>query len=352
MNRIARSILSSLFLFGALSSQAQTFQNSDVRLGDIVWKEPARVDFRFTNTSSSPLRITDVQTDCGCTLATWSSAPIAPNQTVTISVTYNAQTLGTFSKHVFVYTDAREEGYTLRLSGRVLTEIFNENNDYPFQIGDIRLSTDNIEFDDVNRGEQPEKLIYVYNGSRKNYIPELMHLPKYLSYSTHPEVLRPGKRGTIRLHLNSSEIHSMGLTQTSIYLSRFPGDKVSKSTEIGVSATLLPHMAYSSAQRLNAPVAVVDTLIDLGSFSNKKKINGEILLTNKGRSPLKISTLQVYNPGISVSLSKSTIKPGQSAKLKISASSGFEFLRGSHRILLITNDPNRQKITIDVMMKK
>lgn len=352
MNRITRSIISSLFLFGALATQAQSFQNNEVRLGDILWNMPARADFRFTNTSNKPIRITDVQTDCGCTLATWSNAPITPGQTVVISATYNAQTLGTFSKNIFVYTDASEQGYTLRLSGRVLTEVYNWDQDYPFHVGDIRLSTDNIEFDDVNRGEQPEKIIHVYNGSHKNYVPDLMHLPKYLSFNTHPEVIRPGKRGTIRVHLNSSEIHSMGLTQTSIYLSRFPGDKVSKATEIGVSATLLPQVEYSSAQRLNAPAAVIDTLIDLGSFANKKKISGELLLTNNGRSPLKISTLQVYNPGISVSLSKSTIKPGQSAKLKISASSTSDFFRGSRRILLITNDPNRQKITIGVVMKK
>lgn len=352
MNIPVRSIISSLGLIFALATQAQQFQNSEVRLGDILWKTPTRADFRLTNTTNKPLRITDVQTDCGCTLATWTNEPITPNQSAIISATYDAQTLGTFSKHVFVYTDAREQGFTLRLSGRVLTEVYDWDKDYPFQIGDIRLSTDNIEFDDVNRGEQPEEIIHIYNGSRKNYVPELMHLPKYLSFSTHPEVVRPGKRGTIRVHLNSSEIHSMGLTQTSIYLSRFPGDKVSKATEIGVSATLLPQVEYSSAQRLNAPVAVVDTLIDLGSFGNKKKISGELLLTNNGRSPLKINTLQVYNPGISVSLSKSTIKPGQSAKLKISASSTSDFFRGSRRILLITNDPNRQKITIGVMMKK
>lgn len=352
MKLMIRSIIICLLCLLANAAQAQRFQNTEVLLGDILWKNPAKADFRFTNSSNKPVRITNVHTDCGCTLATWPQESIAPNQTVVISATYDAQTLGTFNKRVYVHIDGQDESFVLKLSGRVLSEILDWENDYPFQIGDIRLSTDNIEFDDVNRGEQPEKLIHIYNAGRKNYVPELMHLPKYLSFNTHPSVVRPGKRGTIRLHLNSSEIHSMGLTQTSIYLSRFPGDKVNKSTEIGVSATLLPQVEYSSFQRLNAPVAVVDTLIDLGEFGTKKKIRGELLLSNNGYSPLKISTLQVYNPGISVSLSKSTIKPGQSAKLKVTASSTADFFRGSRRILLITNDPNRQKITIGVMMKK
>lgn len=67
-----------------------------------------------------------------------------------------------------------------------------------------------------------------------------MHLPKYLTAQADPAVIRPGRVGRILLTLNSNELHTMGLTQTSIYLSRFMGDRVSKETEINVSATLLP----------------------------------------------------------------------------------------------------------------
>ena len=69
-----------------------------------------------------------------------------------------------------------------------------------------------------------------------------MHLPKYLTAVADPDVIRPGRMGRMLITLNSDELPAMGLTQTSIYPSRFMGDRVSKETEINVSATLLPRI--------------------------------------------------------------------------------------------------------------
>ena len=47
---------------------------------------------------------------------------------------------------------------------------------------------------------------------------------------------------------------AMGLHQTSIYLSRRPGDKVSAENEISVSALLLPNFtSFSESQLAVAP---------------------------------------------------------------------------------------------------
>ena len=46
----------------------------------------------------------------------------------------------------------------------------------------------------------------------------------------------------------------MGLTQTNVYLSRFPGDRVCKDTEINVSVTLLPDLSDTAMQQDQAPV--------------------------------------------------------------------------------------------------
>lgn len=324
----------------------------EVALGDIPWKVEKKIRFQLKNDTPSSFRILSADSDCGCTRISFPEQAVAPDSTYEIEATYNAATLGTFSEQILVRTDADTVVRILTFSGRVLTEVRNLQKEFPYQIGDIRLSTDNVEFDDINRGEQPEKTILVFNEGKKNFVPELMHLPKYLMAYTDPEVVRPGKMGKIRLQLNSNELHTMGLTQTSVYLARYSGDKVSKDNEIEVSATLLPQTTCTEAQRIQAPVAVIDTLVDLGSFSGKKKLTARLLLTNRGKSLLKITTLQVYNPGIGVSLPKSTIKPGETIKLKISASSAFDLFRGRRRVLMITNDPSRPKITIDVVLKK
>ena len=70
--------------------------------------------------------------------------------------------------------------------------------EFPFKIGDYFLSTDNVEFDDVNRGEQPVFALQIFNSGKKTYRPELMHLPKYLTAVADPDVIRPGRMGRMR----------------------------------------------------------------------------------------------------------------------------------------------------------
>ena len=72
------------------------------------------------------------------------------------------------------------------------------------------------------------------------------------------------------------------------------------------------------------------------------------MLRNTGKTPLVIKALQVYNPGIGVSLSKRRLNPGESEKLKISVNANNTYFKGRRRILLITNDPQNPKMVIDV----
>ena len=87
-------------------------------------------------------------------------------------------------------------------------------------------------------------------------------------------------------------------------------------------------------------------------MGNRKKLSGTLTLTNTGRSPLVIRTLQVYNPGISVSIGSRRIAPGESEKLKITINANSNYFKGRRRILLITNDPRHPKQIIDVKVEK
>mgnify|MGYP000846428513 FL=1 len=345
-----------LFLaFCSLSISAQpkaTIKVQDIKLGDIAWNIPALARFELENTGNKPLQIQEVRTDCGCTTVNWNNCPIAPGASSTLTVSYDANTLGTFHKNISITTTASIVPLRLTLQGRVLREVVDYDKDFPIHIGDIRLSTDNLEFDDVNRGEQPQATLYLFNAGKKDYSPELMHLPKYLSAYADPEVIRPGRMGKLIITLNSNEVRSFGLTQTNIYLSRFSGDRVGTDNELGTAVTLLPHFSESEQRNPAAPKADIPTSIDLGSFGTKQELKGALLLTNRGQSPLKVSMLQVYKRGISVSLSKGTLKPGASAKLRVTVSQSSEAERGNPRILLITNDPQLPKITIEVKTKK
>ncbi len=345
--------LSALLAAVAAAQPEARFSEMRHDFGMLTWKTAAPATFKVTNTGNAPLYINDVHPDCGCVAVSWTRGAIAPGDTASIVAAYDAELLGSFHKQLAVTTNAASAPAYLTLSGEVVMERAEYSGNFAYRIGDIYLDTDNIEFDDVARGDRPEKVLLVYNHGKKPYRPELMHLPKYLTAGCDPEVVRPGRIGHIVLRLDSEELHSMGLTQTSVYLSRFPGDRVKKENEINVTATLLPDVKCSDVELARAPLAVLDsTTVNLGSMGKKKRLRTTLTLSNHGKSDLEVRALQVYNPGISVSCSKSVIKPGGHARLKISLNATSNYFKGSRRILLITNDPKHPKLVINITAKK
>ena len=81
-------------------------------------------------------------------------------------------------------------------------------------------------------------------------------------------------------------------------------------------------------------------------------MTGQLTLRNDGKTPLVISTLQVYNPGLGVSIGKQKIMPGESEKIKITVNANSHYFKGRRRVLLITNDPAQPKTVIDVIVGK
>lgn len=325
------------------------FDQTTVELGTLLWHTPRTATFTVTNKGTSDLVIKDVHTDCGCTDAEWTQTPIGPGGKGTITATYDAELLGHFNKGLAVYTNLDSEPQYLTIMGQVSMTQNEPTVEFPCKIGDYFLSTDDIEFDDVKRGEQPAFTLQIFNSGKKSYRPELMHLPKYLTAKADPDVIRPGRMGRMIITLNSDELSTMGLTQTSIYLSRFMGDRVSKETEINVSATLLPDVKESATANSKHPIAdISSTQITLSPTDKKMKATGTLILRNKGNATLEVKALQVYNPGISVSIGKRNIKPGTEKKIKISINANSGYFKGRRRILLITNDPENPKMVIDV----
>ena len=79
---------------------------------------------------------------------------------------------------------------------------------------------------------------------------------------------------------------------------------------------------------------------------------GEIILMNDGQTTLNITSLQMFTPGLKVTLSKRELKPGETAKLKITGiAKELKRARTKPRVLMITNDPDKPKVVISVNIK-
>ena len=331
-----------------------TFDKDVHDFGVVLWKHPATATFTIKNDGDKPLVISNVTTSCGCTVADWTKTPIAPGATGEVTSTFDAKALGHFYKDVGVYCNAADKPIYLTLRGEVSADPKNYTLTHPVEIGPIRLSKDAIEFDDANKGEKPTFELLVANTSSDVYTPVLMHLPPYLSAVATPERLGRKGNGKIIVTLDTDKLPKFGLTTATVYLSRFPGDKVGEDNAIPVSAILLPDFSnMTQKQRLNPPAIELSAKeISMPDLLEKQKKSQNIVIRNTGKSNLEITDLQVFNSALGVQLKKRVLKPGASTKLKITAYGKFlKHVKGSPRVLMITNDPNCPKIIINVNVK-
>ena len=349
-------ILLSLLALNALALQAQRIAATREVLdcGQILFRKPVTVDFTLQNKGNRDLHIMNVRTSCGCTSVDYPRGPIGHDQSFTLRVSYDAKQMGHFEKQVGVYSNASKEPLLLTIRGVVVSEIVDFSGEYPFSLGDLRTDLTDLEFDDVNRGDRPFMRFHIMNAGNTAAQPVVMHLPDYRSAQVSPSSIAPGHAGVVTIQLDSRKLRDFGLTQTSVFLGRYPGDKVSQSNEMTVSAVLLPDFRNLSETELSmAPKMELSTFnLDLGSFDGKEKKKGELLISNLGKSVLKINNLQMFSTGLQLSLNKTKIAPGETAKLKVTAEAkGLQAARSKPRILMITNDPDHAKVIINILVK-
>lgn len=352
---IRKFTFASLLVFGILGAYAQPkakYAKTEYQLGTIAWKSQARTSLKLTNSGNKPLQITAVDPGCECTVVKWDKSPIAPGGSAVLDVVYDAKTLGTFRREIAVTTNAAEEPTYLTLTGCVKANLDEDASPLAYKLSNVSISTELIEFDDVVMGQHPSVTVTVKNDGKKEYTPEFLNMPKWLSFKAYPEVILPGNSGRVTFTLNSEELSALGLTQTNIYIARYHGDKKHNSTEISVCATLVPQVARPAVEENSAattgPVAVLPAKLGMGKKFGKKRVREVVFLENKGDAPLHVSAIQVYNPAITVVLGKTTIDPGEKASLKVTANSNILQFKQHPRILIISDDPVRPKLSIDL----
>ena len=341
------SVVYCLLSVVAMQAQPRFVADTDIKkVGEVEFQVPRQFKLGFTNKGSEPLVIEDVKASCGCLEVAYPKEAIAAGARGEISLTFDAKILGSFYKEVEVKTNASDKPAYIGIQGTVVTEMHDYSDEFPIDLGNVRLVTNTVEFEDVNRGDQPTAELRILNADRTAFRPELMHLPPYLTAKCEPEDIPAGKVGTIRLTLDSEKLSGLGLNQTSIYLSRYMGDKIGETNEILVSAILLPSFADMSEDALaQAPeLSISESSVDMGDFNGKKTITRTILLTNTGKSDLHIHAVQVFNRAISVDVANRTIRPGKTTKLKITVSSHYMGKsKGRMRVMLITDAPKQAK---------
>ena len=110
----------SLNLYAQKAEDAIKFSTTKYSFGKIPQHVPITYSFTFINKGKERIIIEDATADCGCTKPQIPMQPILPGKTGAVKVTYNAETLGTFNKKVYVKLIGYEERITLTITGEVI----------------------------------------------------------------------------------------------------------------------------------------------------------------------------------------------------------------------------------------
>ena len=328
-----------------VSAQKLSITKETIDIGRTGYEVPVTATFELKNKGSRKLIIQDVKSDCNCTRVEFPKGEIGSGDKFTIRMTYDSRMLGHFNKQAAIISNATKEPFYITMKGVVLAELKDYSGNYPYDFNLLLSNANNMEFDNVKKGEQRTFEMGVMNNGTTVMQPNILHLPPYLSAKAFPEKLEPGRSGKIVFTLNSEKIRDFGLTQTNVYLAQQLGEKVKSATEIGVSAVLLPPVK----QMENAPQLVLSDTTLVLDFNGKAKKSGEIVVANSGKSQLDITSLQMFTRGLKVTLGKTRLAPNESTKLKITGvAEDLKKARSAPRVLMITNDPTQAKVIITI----
>jgi hypothetical protein len=109
----------------AFNAQAQNngefkFETETHDFGKIPQGTPVTYEFKFENTGTEPLIISNVESTCGCTVPEYTKTPIKPGEKGAVSVTFNAAQAAPFSKMVTIRSNAKTPVKALYIKGTVV----------------------------------------------------------------------------------------------------------------------------------------------------------------------------------------------------------------------------------------
>lgn len=311
-------------------------------------------EMKMINTGDDNIKITDVKATCGCTATSHTSGNIAPGDTATVTITYNANGRpGRFDKNIYVYTDGTPQKSVLKIKGNVIGSTETINREFPHAIGALKLKNMIVPFGEITKGKSRTRFISLYNQSNDTMTAVFHDVPSHIQVEMIPQFIAPGEIATITITFHSEKKEDWGFTQDFFTMeslpSSFSNNAVAGIGNLNVTAILREHFDKTSAKESTKyPVAKLSTTkIDCGSITKQENnITASFELFNTGKSKLNIRKIYSLDKGIVINYKNTTIKPGKSVKVAVDINPRVLNDVLNAKIEVFTNDPNNSWQTI------
>jgi hypothetical protein len=311
---------------------------------------PVLHEFSFINNSSRPIKIVNVQASCGCTTPDWSKEPVEPGKSGFIQASFNpVGRPGYFNKSLTVTTDFDPNPLTLQIKGQVAVEGEVEKLQFQASNGNLRLKSGSFNMGKVFiKDEFTVRDFQVMNGGTRSLTFSGKYLsPAYIKVDVNPKTLQPGEKGNIKVSYNGNMKGKYGFQADNVEI--FTDDDLNSTKSFSVYATLEDEFPKLSAAELaKAPqLRVQFSTLDFGKLKPNTAAVREVQFYNTGKKELDIKSLQGNCTCITASIEKESIKPGESASVKISLDPQDRKGSLQKALTIYSNDPQNpvQRIT-------
>lgn len=198
-------------------------------------------EFKFTNTGSAPLVITNVRASCGCTTPNWTREPIAPGASGVIKVAYSTTGRpGSFTKSITVTSNAETGDKVLYIRGTVTPKGQQPAPEagYPVKIGDLRVNTNSLAYG-MKLGEKKSQVVEIMNDGSSTLSVKFDKVPKYVTVMPAEATLAPGAKSKVSVMYDSSKLKKEGNYKSQFFVVANDKDgKISSDNKISVSGTI------------------------------------------------------------------------------------------------------------------
>jgi len=327
----------------AQSSAEIAFEKIEHNFGKI--KEdagPADFNFNFRNIGKVPLVISNVAASCGCTTPEWSREPILPGKSGFIKVSYNPLGRpGSFDKTVTVSANILNGSQILKISGEVLPKTLSIAEQYPIDLGSIRMLNNNLSFVRIKNNEKKTDSLKFINTSGQKVTIGLKGVLPYLAVKVAPVNVEPNATGYIIVTFDGAKVPELGFQMARVYLT-YNGTE-NYNYGINVTATVEEDFSKLSQKDLqNAPIIDFnERVFDFGEIKEGKKVEYTFKIINKGKSDLLIRSVKASCGCTAANPTSNVIKPGTDTDLKVIFDSNGKLGLQNKTITIISNDPNQ-----------
>lgn len=305
--------------------------------------------FQYRNIGLFPVTIIAVDPGCGCTAAEFKKTPIAPGEQGGITIEFDPQNrLGGMDRTIVVRTDGKPEFTYLTISGEVINPRSEYLSLFPSVQGNVRFSDYNINFPNVLDSRTDSTVVTILNNTSKNLHITSIKGPIHLRGVAKVPVMVPGQAADIMIYYYGQVVKDYGSRLDEVFIQT--NDDTLPQKILNVRANISQDFSeMTEKEKKNPPVAVtVTNEIDFSEVYLGEVVSRDFVITNKGKSDLRIRKAKASCGCTVGSYTKDVIKKGKSGVVNIKFNA--KDLRGniSKDVQIFVNDPARPVIQVKV----